>query len=73
MFFAEGLLYAVKAVDDPAAGGVGLIDDVAAEAPARRTPDTTVTPQRQNAEAYSSALAEYCRVYDHMSGFWQNR
>ena len=56
-----------------ACAGVRLIDDLAAVALARRTTDTTVAPQRQNADAYRSALAEYCRVYDHMLGFWQNR
>ncbi|MCD6393798.1 MAG: hypothetical protein J7M40_09845 [Planctomycetes bacterium] len=56
-----------------ACAGVGLIDDVAAVALSRRTTDKTVAPQRNNAGAYRSALTEYCRVYDRMLGFWQDR
>lgn len=53
------------------AAGVGLIDDLAAEALARRIVDKTVSPQPAKADTYKSALQEYTRVYDHMLGFWQ--
>ena len=53
-----------------AAAGVGLIDDLNAEAVRRRLVDKTLTPQPENARAYKSALREYARIYDHMLGFW---
>ena len=56
-----------------ACAGAGLIDDPAKEALARRRTQTTVTPQPQNTQAYKAALIEYCRIYDHMLGFWRDR
>ncbi len=53
------------------AAGVGLIDDLVAEALRRRVVDKTVSPQAANADVYKAALQDYSRVYDHMLGFWR--
>ena len=53
-----------------ACAGVGIIADLAAEAPARRLTDKTIAADPDNKEAYESALTEYCRIYDHMLGFY---
>jgi len=53
------------------AAGVGLVDDLVAEALRRRVVDKTVSPQTANADVYKAALQEYSRIYDHMLGFWQ--
>jgi D-xylulose kinase len=56
-----------------ASAGAGLIEDPAKEALARRTTERTIKPTPQNAQTCKAALAEYCRVYDHMLGFWRNQ
>jgi len=53
-----------------AAAGVGLIDDPAAAAVARRQATRTVQPDSETLEAYQTAQKEFVRVYDHMLGFY---
>lgn len=54
-----------------ACAGVGLIDDLTAQAVAQRVIDKTVSPKEENARTCAAALAEYNRIYEHMLGFWQ--
>lgn len=55
-----------------ASAGVGLVDDLTAEARQRRIIDRAVSADPGNAQAYAEVLNEYIRVYDHMLGFWQD-
>ncbi|WP_018970239.1 xylulokinase [Rubritalea marina] len=48
----------------------GFIDDVGAEAIARRQASNTVTPDPEWVETYAKGQKEYNRIYDHMLGFW---
>jgi len=54
-----------------AGAGVGLIDDLTAEALKRRAVDRAIKADPANAQVYAQVLQEYTRVYDHMLGFWQ--
>jgi xylulokinase len=56
-----------------AGAGVGLIDDLTAEALQRRAVDRTISSNSANAQTYAQVLQEYTRIYDHMLGFWQDR
>jgi sugar (pentulose or hexulose) kinase len=56
-----------------ASAGVGLVDDLTAEARKRRVTEQTVLADPTQAQVYAQVLDEYVRVYDHMLGFWQDR
>jgi len=53
------------------AAGVGLIDDLTAEAVARRRASQTFAPVSGDLTAYAAAQREFNRIYDHMLGFWK--
>jgi xylulokinase len=53
------------------AAGVGLIDDPAAEAIARRASSRSVVATPGDIAAYAALQPEFDRVYQHMLGFWQ--
>jgi xylulokinase len=77
---ADVLQLALELSDEPEAGlkgaallgaaGVGLIDDLANVAQARRS-GTVVQPQTERAAWSRESLDEFSRIYEHMLGFWQ--
>lgn len=52
------------------AAGAGALDDLREAALARRVVDQTIQPHPEDSKAYADVLKEYCRIYDHMLGFW---
>lgn len=52
------------------AAGVGLIDDPAAEAIARRASSQNVEAAPADIAAYAALQPKFNRIYDHMLGFW---
>jgi xylulokinase len=52
------------------AAGVGLIDDPAETAIARRATSRLIKPNDHDTIAYRKAQKEFNRIYDHMLGFW---
>lgn len=55
------------------AAGVGLIEDPAAEAIARRASPRGVEASAGDISAYAELQLEFDRIYGHMLGFWQDR
>lgn len=54
------------------AAGAGLIEDAAATARSRREPGDVVEPRPELASTYREGQAEFCRIYDHLLGFWSD-